>query len=531
MSSVATPEQPNTLLVAKESAADTGEIVAAVQANIAVGASNGFHHADTPTIENGHDDNWLPEQLRQEIEQYAELDGFVTYSTTVVSRDGEVINLHLSGTKNIDGLDVADIVLPLVVRVSGDGVVKVSKDYVNGEQEAAGVIVVEEVEAAQPDVVVVEEVEEVHQAPVAVQAVIVVDEASPNDVAAETQAAVESGIAPIAVEVVEEAVEEVVEPAENVVEEVQADEIVAVTPQIEVTPDQTSEPEAVPTDVQPIPEFVLTAIEQVATKEGFTSFTTSIAHNVAIGNGFVGEISRVKIRGNRTKANGLTQVDAELSLVIKLPPANKFRREMIAMRVFEREVYVYNVLLPAFGSFQHYHGLRPGAEGFYAFPKCYYAHFDLAADQAVLILEDLIASGFGMESKFKSLSFEYAKSVVEKLGQLHAISLAMKDQRPHEFAPFKEKNDVLFVDDEANKQMLRTITQLAAEKAVGTLRDDEANLKERVLRASELISDEQGRYLGELAEPYAVMVHGDSWVNNLMFKFAVSATGGGTHPV
>lgn len=272
-----------------------------------------------------------------------------------------------------------------------------------------------------------------------------------------------------------------------------------------------------------IPAYVAKHINDIAIKEGFSNFTIDFGNGANHGDGFVGDIAKARIVGNRI-ANNITYADAELILIVKIPPENKVRREEFGMRLFEREAYMYNEVLPALMRFQHDHGLRPGGAGFHAFPKCYLAHYDAERDESVIIMEDIREKGYKMESKFKTVQFPLAKTVMEKLAELHGISLAMKQQRPAEFARFKVLADVMSSNDPNQKKIMKMMINSGIQKAIETLDDHETVLKEKVRRVADLIPDESDRYLGENSEPYSVINHGDSWINNMMFKYEVSQT-------
>lgn len=269
-----------------------------------------------------------------------------------------------------------------------------------------------------------------------------------------------------------------------------------------------------------LPEHVEVAIQNIATAENFSQFTINLSTGANVGDGFAGEITKVTLIGNRV-INGVTYADSELVLVVKLPPENKVR-EMHGMKLFEREVFAYNELLPTFAKFQQDHGLKSGSAGFYNYPKCYYAHHDKALGQSVIIMEDIRERGFKMENKNKPVQYSHVKTVMEKLAEFHAISLAMKQQRPQEFARFKELKDVMGNDDPKAKEMGKMMLAGAGERALATLDDNEQVLKDKIRRILDIIPNESDRYLGENSEPYSVINHGDSWINNMMFKFEVS---------
>ena len=289
---------------------------------------------------------------------------------------------------------------------------------------------------------------------------------------------------------------------------------------VEASPIVAVEPELVTKDANDnglfiIADYIHEAINNVAVSLGFSNFSYTHENGAVLGDGFIGEILRVKISGL------LGGNQSTLKIIVKQPPTSQIRRDM-AMKLFERETYMYNVILPVFNKFQLDHNVKPDVSGFFAYPKCHYAYFNKEQDQSFIIMEDIRESGFSMENKLKPVQFTHAKAVMENLGQLHGISLAMKKQRPEEFAKYQSLKDVMNADDSPiQKQMLEQMMDVNVNKAILTLDDNETALKEKVLKAGKKILDADF-FAAKHSEPYSVINHGDSWINNMMFRYEVS---------
>lgn len=284
--------------------------------------------------------------------------------------------------------------------------------------------------------------------------------------------------------------------------------VVANQPEIAVEPKSTE---------LKIPEYVEKAINDIATSQAFANISLALSRGCKLGDGFVGEIIKVTVSGTQNHSD-----DSKLVLIVKLPPDSKIRREALGMKLFKREVFIYNHVLPVFAKFQQDKGLKPGVKGFYSYPKCYFAHYDEERDESALIMEDIRDSGFKMENKNLPVQYSNAKTVMEKLAQLHGISLAMKDQQPEEFAKFKELRDVMSENQTMNKDLMEKMIKSSVEKAVATLGENEQKLKDKIIRVSDIAITEWERYFGENSEPYSVVNHGDCWINNMMFKYEVN---------
>lgn len=479
----------------------------------------------------------LPESVQQEIKEIAVREGFIYFETKVsqTQNSDEIAAVTLTGDKTSNGVVHADTNLSLVVKLplTNDG---------NGEQYVVEVVnaatagLLSLPESVQQDIkeIAVREGFTYFETKVAqggeVAAVTLTGDQTRNGVVhADTDLSLIVKPPTTNAEGQEQHVVELIATEPQPILTTFTAPITAATADISITPAPVDTPAAVDnqadatasTGLLSLPEYVQTAIKEIAAREGFAYFETTVSRGQNTGDGFIGEIATVTLTGEQTR-NGVVHADTDLSLIVKLPPTSTARREF-AIRLFEREVFIYSELLPAFERFQLEHGLRPGQAGFHSFPRCYHAHFDQAADQAVLILENLTARGFAMESKYVSIKFEYARTVLEKLAELHGISLAMRQQRPAEFERFKLLGDVMAMDNEQAKEISRTMLLKSAEQAVKALEPAETVLSEKVLRTAAGLVEEADRYRGENSEPYSVINHGDCWVNNMMFKHVVSA--------
>lgn len=294
-------------------------------------------------------------------------------------------------------------------------------------------------------------------------------------------------------------------------------EVKDVSPQINVA--ETKLPGSQPGTADfTVPQYAINAINRIAQQEGFTNYVITYDRGSNFGDGFVAEIVKAKIKGNQLVKG--EQEESELVLVLKLPPENKVRREQMGMNVFEREVTVYNEILPMFQKFQLDKGLKPG-QGFISFPKCYYASFDKEKDEAVVIMEDIRLKGFKMLNKYKTIDFPHATAVLETVAQFHGLSLAMKDQCPGIFDKFKGMKDAM--TDGMLTEMMKSMTIASCEKAIGALEPHEENIKQKLRAFGENVIDIiKSSTDGEQSEPYSVINHGDCWINNIMFKYEVS---------
>lgn len=93
-------------------------------------------------------------------------------------------------------------------------------------------------------------------------------------------------------------------------------------------------------------------IYEILTEQLKTSdYTIEITPGSNIGDNYLGIVYRVKAIVNKNKQRNDKR--DELSIIVKLPPTNKFRREQFfARHAFTREALTYSEILPLFKKFQ-----------------------------------------------------------------------------------------------------------------------------------------------------------------------------------
>ncbi|XP_055627925.1 uncharacterized oxidoreductase dhs-27-like [Toxorhynchites rutilus septentrionalis] len=259
-----------------------------------------------------------------------------------------------------------------------------------------------------------------------------------------------------------------------------------------------------------LPPFVHDSIATIALQEGFTSdrFSVIIESGCNKGDGFSSDLFRVIVEQDGRK----------LVLLCKLPPLNQARRQQFnSMKIFERESLLYSKLLPNLIEFQSQKGVQPH-EGFFNVPKCYLASCDVEKEQSIIALEDLRERGLKMWNKMIPVNYEHARMLMVHLGRYHAVSFAIKDQQPELFEQFKIPD--LMTTAMAENEAIRALVNATMDRAIGVLDADEdvarwkmVALKENYFEAMRKCCDGAG------TEPYAVLVHGDCWINNMMFSY------------
>ncbi|XP_035897703.1 uncharacterized protein LOC118505678 [Anopheles stephensi] len=276
-------------------------------------------------------------------------------------------------------------------------------------------------------------------------------------------------------------------------------------------PNGESVPNGEDDQVPELPQYLHAALNQLAPREGFTegNFTIAFDFGSSKGDGFVGQMFKATIsEGDR----------AEVYLC-KIPPLDDDRREQFySMTAFAREVLAYDRFLPTIYAYQRQKGIQSPEDGFFQTPRCYYAHCDEVAQESVIIMEDLRLRDFRLWNKHKIIDYDHAALFMSHLGRLHAISLAMKRDQPEQFEQFKLSNpfDPMLKADGPFRNMILSQLQMV----IDALDEQDTVERAKMDQLKEEVFDELLRCgTAALAEPYAVVGHGDCWTNNMMFRY------------
>ncbi|XP_050069191.1 uncharacterized protein LOC126557452 [Anopheles maculipalpis] len=299
------------------------------------------------------------------------------------------------------------------------------------------------------------------------------------------------------------AVKEEISPEPIAVKEEISPEPIAVKEEI------SAEPFAIE-EITTEPAFLYKAMEQVASGQGFTAGQFKIEFDVGSnkGDGFVGQLFKAF----------LTEGDRREVFLCKIPPLNEARRRQFpTMTIFSRETLAYKTLLPALFTYQESKGVAR-EDGFFNVPKCYYAECDETAEESVIIMEDLRLQDYRMWDKMVPVNYEHVKLTMQSLGRLHAVSLALKRERPQDFEQFKV-SDPLEVLMPEGSPMAGMMVQMILD-AIETLEPHETKERSKLQKLADNMRKEMLACTdSSSAEPYTVLGHGDCWVNNFMFNY------------
>lgn len=263
-----------------------------------------------------------------------------------------------------------------------------------------------------------------------------------------------------------------------------------------------------------IPEYVRELLHSIAKTEGFyNDHTLNVKPGCNQGDGFLSVVTSVTISGQRVKNN--IRTNDQLYLVCKSAPENETMREGFDSIVqFKREACMYGKILPILADFEREKGLTE-SERFTSYPKCYAIVADDQNDQMVIVMEDVRTKGYAMWKRSEPIPPKYAYDLLEEIAKLHACSFALKDQRPNVYNSFRELIDVVL--DFTSTKTMREIIRASYERCLAAVEDPK-----HIEIVNDIIKNSEKYYEDcvalENVEPFAVVSHGDFWINNILFR-------------
>lgn len=265
-----------------------------------------------------------------------------------------------------------------------------------------------------------------------------------------------------------------------------------------------------------LPTYIVQHLDKIAKANGLIDYRIETKAGSNHGDNFISEMLCVALIGKRNDAENGQKIDDRLDLLCKLAPSNEVRRkEFKANLIFTRETFAYNKLFPTFVNFQKERGLTE-SESFISFPKCYLAVMNEENEEYLIIMDDLRTKGYSMWPKNKPISLAHCKLVVQELAKFHAVSYALKDQKPEVFEEFKQINDIYrqFYDSPYALDFMKKLYN----KLIDSLKSEEykvilATARDNFLQYLKDVLDE------EVNEELGILTHGDIWNNNIIYHY------------
>ncbi|XP_049877417.1 uncharacterized protein LOC126374726 [Pectinophora gossypiella] len=198
----------------------------------------------------------------------------------------------------------------------------------------------------------------------------------------------------------------------------------------------------------------------------------------------------------------------DMNLFAKVAIVGKTMREVMNVgRLYHLEDYFYTKLAKTYEDLQSRHGIT--GDDLLSYPK-YYGCSTKEFQEAV-IMENLVARGYGSYSRFEPVDWEHAASTVETLAKFHALSFAYQKEKPEDFEKACEH---LVYQIPETTEVGKEYWARMIKNCIGFIRED---LRGRFLKSvQDLGEDMNTKFKRPLIAK--VLLHGDYRTSNLMYK-------------
>ncbi|XP_063932832.1 uncharacterized protein LOC135144705 [Zophobas morio] len=246
-------------------------------------------------------------------------------------------------------------------------------------------------------------------------------------------------------------------------------------------------------------------------EENLESFSVKITGSSEKGDGYVGDVIFVVVTGIDKQGK-----NKEYDLVLKCskPSAALMETVPVFRKAFVREAYLYQHVFPLFKQFQISKGIE---KPFDSVPKCYGVYSD--DFRHIIVLENLKKLGYDLWPKAKPLTREVIDMVIKDYAKFHATSVALEEQHPEKFQRLLEDSAEDLVKEFIETIGFAKMFQGAVEEVSELLTED---VKKDILEQWLKLKDKVYFILVEMTsaiDDLKVINHGDSWVNNFLYKF------------
>lgn len=287
-------------------------------------------------------------------------------------------------------------------------------------------------------------------------------------------------------------------------------------PQTEPQPPEKIQARCVPQpithDGQEMDETILHLLENRLKQIGITNYNMKMSPGCKPGDNILGIIAKVQINGTDPSGS-----NTELNWIVKIAPPIQALRRMIKLEILYRnEVLVYESVFPIYKELEKERSIM---NGFNSYPEYLFSNLDHLKE--TVVMTDMTSLGYILRNKREPLDLEHVKLVMKTYGKLHALSYAFQYKMPSLFEEFSRKFQ-RNIQNAIDVFELKKTQQGIMENALASLDPIRHNLACK--KFSKFVENFMAIYFeaARNSNKYSVIGHGDSWINNMLFKYEVS---------
>lgn len=231
------------------------------------------------------------------------------------------------------------------------------------------------------------------------------------------------------------------------------------------------------------------------------------------GDNYLGVLTNLNIVGENSDG---TKVN--LKWIVKSAPKIEALRDIVKVDLlYAREIYVYEETFKLFEQFQEEKALQ---RAYHDYPKFIGSYVEPPNES--IIMENMKSIGYIMKDRRQPLDLNHVMLVMKSYGKLHSLSYAIKDQNYDEFQRIvRNSQDGWFI--RSNHEEMKKANEPLMEESLKILKSEDQRIIDIYCnfakKSVDVAMDTQRAANNDL---FSVIVHGDSWINNLLFKYGVS---------
>ncbi|KRT85754.1 phosphotransferase [Oryctes borbonicus] len=299
-------------------------------------------------------------------------------------------------------------------------------------------------------------------------------------------------------------------------EETPAETSEVTEPEPEITeeaPQETKVSQPITYDGQEMDPDILKLLEKHLEDIGVINYDIKMAPGIESGENMLGIIAKVQING--IDQNG---TNVGLQWIVKIAPPIDALRKMIRLEaLYQNEVLMYEAIFPTYKELEQERSIM---HGFNSYPE--YLFSSLEYQKETVGMTDMTSLGYILRNKKEPLDLEHVKLVMKAYGKLHALSYVFRAKRRDIFEQFTNtfRSNLAEAVDVFE---LKKTQQPIMDKALETLDPIRHTVTYR--KFSRYVRNFMGLYVeaSRNVNKYSVIGHGESCINNMLFKYENSS--------
>ncbi|KAK5642415.1 hypothetical protein RI129_008582 [Pyrocoelia pectoralis] len=262
-----------------------------------------------------------------------------------------------------------------------------------------------------------------------------------------------------------------------------------------------------------IPQKIQNVLRKFVGKD-MQKYSINVNDPTNAGENWLGIIYNVAVKGNGDDEK------LNLDLIIKLAPYQEQYRKSFPIRdVYVREVFVYDNIIVEFLRLQREKKLE---NIFNPFATCLTTTLDDCRE--AIVMDNMKMKGFETFDYRLATNYQHAELTMKELGKFHALSFAIRDQKPDLFKYFEDNCKETFFNSHIHQYSISIVTNLGISvlktyNPINEGREFQAlqnSLRNVPNTFKDLLNSEK---FGK----YSVVNHGDFQIKNFLYKYGISA--------